>query len=304
MHVLYLGCLYLSKYHSIANRIPVLVHKNLCSSTKGLCRGPDTVCCLCAVLVGMSRYHSQFGLSDSLSPHTRTPWLPSHPIQSDMEPASCNSTLHKLSGTFCSSSPAQHATVSTVLPFTGHCSWLLNTLTSSSLRFLWGHWHPVSESRVNSNVFLCVSFFPHSPFPFSSPSPHLFCYSVAAQYFQKWIRRGRRVVSGLKGWGWREGQVAGRLCSVAGLVKLIDEKGKLVFLAGWGFILLAALIHLSRFKVAVAAGRWEVLPPTARVLRRRLGCCTSCQMRSSTGWCTCNSLMRTHTHTIEWRGRV
>lgn len=48
----------------------------------------------------------------------------------------------------------------------------------------------------------------------------------------------------------REGQVAGRLCSVAGLVKLIDEKGKPVFLAGWGFILLAVLIHLSRFKVA------------------------------------------------------
>lgn len=40
---------------------------------------------------------------------------------------------------------------------------------------------------------------------------------------------------------------------MAGLVKLIDEKGKLVFLAGWGFILLAALIHLSRFKVAAAA---------------------------------------------------
>ena len=31
---------------------------------------------------------------------------------------------------------------------------------------------------------------------------------------------------------WREGQVAGRRRSVAGLVKLIDEKGKLVFLAG------------------------------------------------------------------------
>lgn len=43
---------------------------------------------------------------------------------------------------------------------------------------------------------------------------------------------------------------------MAGLVKLIDEKGKLVFLAGWEFILLAALIHLSRFKVsaALAAG--------------------------------------------------
>lgn len=42
---------------------------------------------------------------------------------------------------------------------------------------------------------------------------------------------------------------------MAGLVKLIDEKGRLVFLAGWGFILLAALIYLSRFKVAaVAAG--------------------------------------------------
>lgn len=38
---------------------------------------------------------------------------------------------------------------------------------------------------------------------------------------------------------------------MVGLVKLIDEKGKLVFLAGRGFILLAALIHLSRFKVVV-----------------------------------------------------
>lgn len=185
-----------------------------------------------------------------LSPNTHTPCLPSHLIQSDMEPASCNNTPQKLRGTLRASSLAQHATVSTVVAFMGHFSWPLNTLTFSSLAFLWGHWHTLSESRVNSHSCSSLCVFSSPPLC-PSPSPHLFCYTVVAQYFQKWIRRGRRVVSDRVGW-WREGQVAGRLCSVAGLVKLIDEKGKLVFLAGWGFILLAALIHLSRFKVAAA----------------------------------------------------
>lgn len=40
---------------------------------------------------------------------------------------------------------------------------------------------------------------------------------------------------------------------MAGLVKLIDEKGKLVFLASWEFILLTVLMHLSQFRV------WEGL---------------------------------------------
>lgn len=77
----------------------------------------------------------------------------------------------------------------------------------------------------------------------------------------------------------KEGKVAGRFCSVAGLVKLIDEKGKLVFLADWGFILLAVLIHLSRFQ----SGDGRGCHLTARVLRRRLGRRTSCQMRLRVG---------------------
>lgn len=39
--------------------------------------------------------------------------------------------------------------------------------------------------------------------------------------------------------------VAGRLCSMTAPVKLIDDKGERLFLAGWGFNPAAALIHLS-----------------------------------------------------------
>lgn len=39
--------------------------------------------------------------------------------------------------------------------------------------------------------------------------------------------------------------VAGRLCSMTAPVKVIDDNGERLFLAGWGFNPGAALIHLS-----------------------------------------------------------
>lgn len=122
----------------------------------------DQIQSACAVLVSMSCYHSQFGLSAFLSQHT--PPLPSHPIPSDMETASCDSTLLKLRGTLIC---PQHATVSTRAPFTGHFSWLLKSLTFSSLPSLRGHWHPLYESRVNSHSWSSLSIFFHLPFLFS-----------------------------------------------------------------------------------------------------------------------------------------
>lgn len=79
--------------------------------------------------------------------------------------------------------------------------------------------------------------------------PHLVCSATAwwCSIFTNGTEEGGWCCEGLV-----EGEGRGRFCSVAGLVKLTDEKGKLVFLAGWGFILLAALIHLSRFKVSAA----------------------------------------------------
>lgn len=78
------------------------------------------------------------------------------------------------------------------------------------------------------------------PFLESPPPPHpplsavLHCVTAALSALER--LRGRRV---------REVPVAGRLCSMTAPVKLIDDKGERLFLAGWGFNPAAVLIHLS-----------------------------------------------------------
>lgn len=86
---IYLWCLYFSKYHRIADRIPAPVQKKnrVAPPQRGWSSGSDTIC-LCVVLLTTS----QFVLSVSLS------------LQ---ETASCDSALHKLRATLkAHSSPA------------------------------------------------------------------------------------------------------------------------------------------------------------------------------------------------------
>ncbi len=212
--------------------------KNPRSSTKRWSRGSDTVC--------RSSQHVLLSLSLGCLPlchhiHPARSYRKQHPAKARFTSWEAHSAL------MC----PQHATVSTVVLFKGHFSWLLKSLTFSSLPFIRGHWHPLYESRVNCHSWTSCIFF-HPPFLFSfSFTTFVLLQYGGAVFSEMDQRREDGAVGGWRGGGWKEGQVAGRLCSVAGLVKLIDEKGRLVFLAGWGFILLAALIHLSKFKVAV-----------------------------------------------------
>lgn len=85
---------------------------------------------------------------------------------------------------------------------------------------------------------------------------------------------------------------------MAGLVKLIDEKGKLVFLAARGFILLAGLIHLSRFEVSGVVMVGGVAIPLQGYKEGRLGCCTSRQMGSGTWY----NVIQMHAHAPQFSG--
>jgi len=206
------GSLTESQRQSGKNGISSLLHKE----------GLDTVC-PCVGLVSMSCYHSVWVVCLSVTTHRK------HPAMVYSASRAARSVLIR----------PQHATVSTVVLFRGLISWLLESLT-----FLF-------PSPVSTLWKLCT--LPHG----NSVSCLSFATMVLLQYGGAVFpvmdhRREDVAVGGWQGGSWREGPGAGRLCSVAGLVKLIDEKGKRVFLAGWGFILLAALIHLSRFRVAAA----------------------------------------------------
>lgn len=97
------------------------------------------------ILVSTTCYH--FGLCDSLSPH-RPKWGKQHPVTARFTSWKACSALNHY----------PHATLLTAFLFTGHFSWLLKSLTSSILLFLWGHWHPLYESCVNSYSWtLCIS---------------------------------------------------------------------------------------------------------------------------------------------------
>lgn len=125
---------------------------------------------------------------------------------------------------------------------------IFNLFPSSFCEVTSRHFMKPCKLKLLHSLSLFFFFYLFSPLLSSPP----WSVTVVAVFSEMDGQGAGSAVGCCWGRGCREGQVARRLCTVAGLVKLIDEKGKLVFLAGWGFILLAALIHLSSFKVSLA----------------------------------------------------
>lgn len=97
----------------------------------------------------------------------------------------------------------------------------LSPLLISSL-CLWSPIYKRHRSARSSPLCIFPSTLPVFPFLHRVCSVTVWKCST----FQEWNRGGRMGLwEGWWGGGRREGQVAGRLSSVAGLVKLIDEKG-------------------------------------------------------------------------------